>query len=247
MSRTERIKRMELLSDLGIRMDGRRPNEVRKIACKMGVSDGADGSAYFVQGNSQVLVTVYGPHEVTGRSRPLSDKAVINCQYRIAPFSGRARKAISHSDRKLQEQTVILRQAFEAAILTNLFPKSQIDISFLVLYQDGGICSTCINAGTLALINAAIPMKDYLCACSVGFVKETPLMDATHFESLFGRTELNLAILSKSEEIVCDEITARLHKDHMKKIRRLAIKGCKDMHAVLDSAVRKHVAQTRHS
>lgn len=55
---------LELLSDQGIRMDGRRPNELRKIECKLGVSEGADGSAYFQQGNTTVLATVYGPHEV---------------------------------------------------------------------------------------------------------------------------------------------------------------------------------------
>ncbi|GFS72393.1 exosome complex component RRP41, partial [Nephila pilipes] len=54
---------LELLSDQGIRMDGRRPTELRKIECKLGVSDGADGSAYFQQGNTTVLATVYGPHD----------------------------------------------------------------------------------------------------------------------------------------------------------------------------------------
>ena len=55
---------MDLLSDQGIRMDGRRPNELRKIECKLGVSSGADGSAYIEHGYSKVLVSVYGPHDV---------------------------------------------------------------------------------------------------------------------------------------------------------------------------------------
>lgn len=55
----------DLLSDQGIRMDGRRPNELRKIVCRLNVSAGADGSAYFEQGYTKVLVTVYGPHEVS--------------------------------------------------------------------------------------------------------------------------------------------------------------------------------------
>lgn len=56
---------MDLLSDQGIRMDGRRPNELRKIECKLGVSTGADGSAYVEHGHSKVLVSVYGPHDVS--------------------------------------------------------------------------------------------------------------------------------------------------------------------------------------
>lgn len=55
---------LELLSDQGFRLDGRRPHELRKIQCKMGVFKQADGSAYIEQGNTKALATVYGPHEV---------------------------------------------------------------------------------------------------------------------------------------------------------------------------------------
>jgi exosome complex component RRP41 len=55
---------LELLSDQGFRIDGRRPNELRKIQCKLGVFSQADGSAYIEHGNTKVLAAVYGPHEV---------------------------------------------------------------------------------------------------------------------------------------------------------------------------------------
>lgn len=55
---------MDLVSDEGFRIDGRRPNELRRIQCKMGVYSQADGSAYIEQGNTKVLATIYGPHEV---------------------------------------------------------------------------------------------------------------------------------------------------------------------------------------
>lgn len=54
----------DYLSDQGYRLDGRKQNELRRIQCKMGVFEQADGSAYFEQGNTKVLATVYGPHEV---------------------------------------------------------------------------------------------------------------------------------------------------------------------------------------
>jgi len=56
-----------LISEDGFRFDGRRPNELRQIHCKMGVYKQADGSAYIEQGNTKVLATVYGPHEVYSR------------------------------------------------------------------------------------------------------------------------------------------------------------------------------------
>lgn len=56
---------MELLSDQGLRLDGRRPDELRNIRCRLGVFSQADGSAYIEQGNTKVLATVYGPHQVS--------------------------------------------------------------------------------------------------------------------------------------------------------------------------------------
>ena len=39
----------ELLSDQGLRLDGRKSGELRRIRCKMGVFGQADGSAYIEQ------------------------------------------------------------------------------------------------------------------------------------------------------------------------------------------------------
>lgn len=57
---------LELLSDQGYRIDGRKPTELRKVQARMGVFAQADGSAYLEQGNTKALAVVYGPHEVSG-------------------------------------------------------------------------------------------------------------------------------------------------------------------------------------
>lgn len=54
----------ELLSKIGLRLDGRRADEVRRVRCKMGVFSEPDGSAYIEQGLTKVLAAVYGPHQV---------------------------------------------------------------------------------------------------------------------------------------------------------------------------------------
>lgn len=55
---------MEYLSPEGLRVDGRRAEELRRIKCQLGVLRRADGSAYYEQGNTKALATVYGPREV---------------------------------------------------------------------------------------------------------------------------------------------------------------------------------------
>lgn len=56
---------LELLSDHGYRVDGRKATERRKVPARMGLFAQADGSAYIEQGNTKALAVVYGPHEVS--------------------------------------------------------------------------------------------------------------------------------------------------------------------------------------
>ena len=106
------------------------------------------------------------------------------------------RKSGSVNYRRVQELGLAIRQTFEEAVQTQLFPRSQIDISVLVMEQDGGIESpftgccgrfhgrvlivgvlqTAINAVTLALVDAGIPMNDYICATSAGLVDNKTIL-----------------------------------------------------------------------
>lgn len=119
---------LEILSPEGLRLDGRRPHELRKIVCRMGVFKQADGSAYIEMGNTKALATVYGPHEVTNKSKILHDRVLLNCQFSMATFSTGERKKRPKGDRKSTETSMLIRRTFDAAILTQMYPRSQIDI-----------------------------------------------------------------------------------------------------------------------
>ncbi|ELK11726.1 Exosome complex exonuclease RRP41 [Pteropus alecto] len=277
---------LELLSDQGYRVDGRRAGELRKIQARMGVFAQADGSAYIEQGNTKALAVVYGPHEASGRapgaggglgrrrpahasvyaahipgrfnrsksqsprtairgsrSRALPDRALVNCQYSSATFSTGERKRRPHGDRKSCEMGLQLRQTFEAAILTQLHPCSQIDIYVQVLQADGGTYAACVNAATLAVLDAGIPVRDFVCACSAGFVDGTALADLSHVEEAAGGPQLALALLPASGQIALLEMDARLHEDHLERVLEAAARAARDVHTVLDRVVRQHVRE----
>ena len=65
---------MEYVSLEGLRLDGRRPKETRRMRCEMSVLPNADGSAVFEAGNTKVLAAVYGPREAPMRSDALHDR-----------------------------------------------------------------------------------------------------------------------------------------------------------------------------
>ena len=211
------------------------------------------------------------------RARALPDRALVNCQYSSATFSTGERKRRPHGDRKSCEMGLQLRQTFEAAILTQLHPRSQIDIYVQVsrqqpqpgegrerrgglgvqrfeglmplggfpqvLQADGGTYAACVNAATLAVLDAGIPMRDFVCACSAGFVDGTALADLSHVEEAAGGPQLALALLPASCQIALLEMDARLHEEHLEQVLEAAARASRDVHTVLDRVVRQHVQE----
>ncbi|XP_063237826.1 exosome complex component RRP41 [Bacillus rossius redtenbacheri] len=236
----------DLLSDQGLRSDGRRSNELRQVRCKLGVFSQPDGSAYLEQGNTKVLAAVYGPHEIRGsKTKTLYDKALVNCQYSMATFSTGERKHRPRGDRKSQEISMHLRQALEAAVKRELYPRSQIDVFIEVLQADGGNYCASVNAATLALVDAGIPMTEYMCACTAGLANgDVPLVDVSHLEETLGGPCLTVAAMPLSGQISLMEMTQRFHVDHLPKVMSTALQGCRDIYQILDRAIREHIVAT---
>nr|CAG4638669.1 EOG090X0BHT [Cyclestheria hislopi] len=233
---------LELLSDQGLRIDGRKADELRRIRCSLGVFAQADGSAYLEQGNTKILAAVYGPHEIRGsRSKALHDQVLVNCQYSTATFSMGERKRRPRGDRKSQEMSNHLVQTFQAAIRTELYPRSQIDIFVEVLQADGGNYSACVNAATMALVDAGIPLKDTVVSCTASLINGKPLVDVNHVEQSGGSPELVLSILPQSEEIVYISLTQRFHVEHLNQVMDTAMNGCKDVAAVLNEIIKDNL------
>lgn len=235
----------DLLSSQGLRLDGRRPNELRIIKCKLGVFTQPDGSAYLEQGNTKVLAAVYGPHQAKNKGSP--DGVIVNCQYSMATFSTGERKNRPRGDRKSQEMSMHLRQTLTAAIKTELYPRSQIDIYVEVLQADGGAYCACVNAATLALVDAGIPLRAYVCAASASLAwrgaQPTPLLDVGHVEEAAGGPCLTVASLPSTGNIALLEMSQRLHMDYLDLVMQRALQGCKDIEVVLDRAVRDYLAE----
>ena len=57
-----------------------------------------------------------------------------------------------------------------------------------------------------------------------------------------GGSELTMAILPKSGEIVLLEMAQRFHVDHLSKVMDAATQGCKNIHELLELQVMKAIA-----
>ncbi|VDD92412.1 unnamed protein product [Enterobius vermicularis] len=235
---------MNIISEHGFRRDGRKPDQIRNINYKLGVYSQADGSAYLEVGSTKVLCAVYGPHECRHHGRMNEDKCLISCQYSMATFSTNDRKDRPRGDRKAIEFARLMENAFESAILTENYPRSQIDIFCELLQADGSHLAACVNAATLALVDAGIPMRGLVVAastaCDVGGV---PCVDVNSREETRVAPRLTIATISGKNEIVLTELQNRLHRDHFLTLLRAARDATSLVHACLETAVSTHVSQ----
>ncbi|KAH9423493.1 Exosome complex component RRP41 [Dermatophagoides pteronyssinus] len=237
---------MELLTETGLRIDGRRPNEIRKINCKLAVFEQADGSAYFEIGNTKVLAAVYGPHEISeqNKNKSIHDRAIINCQYSMATFSTSERKSRPRGDFRSQEINAYLNEIFETVIITELYPHSQIDIYLEVLQSDGSNYSACVNAASLALIHAGIPIKDIICSCSAGYFNQISLVDLNYLEeSIHSIPTICIALLPKSKQTVSIESNGRINVDSLEKMISDVSDGCQQILTVMKTVTSNYIKE----
>eukprot|EP00823_Brevimastigomonas_motovehiculus_P000453 TRINITY_DN10557_c0_g1_i1.p1 TRINITY_DN10557_c0_g1~~TRINITY_DN10557_c0_g1_i1.p1 ORF type:complete len:245 (+),score=36.02 TRINITY_DN10557_c0_g1_i1:59-793(+) len=232
----------EIVSQEGLRSDGRRAKEIRKIECKMGLFSQCDGSASYEQGNTKMIACVYGPRESKTKSKTLHDRAVVTCEYNVASFSGMQYKKVSKNDRRNKEIALMIKETFETCIQTQLFPRTQISIIIYVLQSDGGVRAAAVNAATLALVDAGIPMNEFICACTAGFADSTPIVDLNMTERAGGSTpEAMVAIEMKSSKMVALQLENKLPLTNFTDVLNLATEGCKSIYAVMKNCIKETV------
>ena len=134
------------------------------------------------EGNTKVLAAVHGPRECRRPSERLEDCLLIKCEVSMAAFSTGERRRRTKGDRRTNELSTFVRGCLETCVSTELMARSQLDVTIQVLQADGGVRAAAINAAVLAIIDAGIPMKDTMAACSAGFLDDTALLDLNYME-----------------------------------------------------------------
>ncbi|CAH8666492.1 unnamed protein product [Schistosoma rodhaini] len=153
----------------GRRVDGRRPNEIRRVDCQFG-SGYSDGIVFLHQGNTKVIASVVGPHAPRVKGDGTPDGATITCQFTKPPFASTSgeRRKLSSKDRSTNDFATAIEEIFSCVIRTEKYPMSQIDIFLEVIQSDGSEFACAVNATTLALTDAGIEMDCLVSAATVG-------------------------------------------------------------------------------
>ncbi|MBU4492615.1 MAG: exosome complex exonuclease Rrp41 [Euryarchaeota archaeon] len=229
------MSKPEKLIENGIRLDGRTPDELRPIKIKVGVLNRADGSCYFEFGGNKVIAAVYGPREVHPRHQQKSTRAVVRYRYNMASFSVEERKRPG-PDRRSIEVSKASREALEPVIFQEYFPRSAIDIFVEVLQADAGTRTAGINAASIALADAGIPMKSLISACAVGKIDDTLVLDLNKDEDNYGQADMPIA-MTPDGKITLLQMDGHLTKEEFREGLEMAKTGCLAIHEMQKAAL----------
>ncbi|EAZ63552.2 3'-_5' exoribonuclease [Scheffersomyces stipitis CBS 6054] len=231
---------MELYSPEGLRIDGRRWNEIRNFECRINTHpNSSDGSSYIEQGNTKVICVVQGPMEPALRSQANSNEATLEVNLSVANFSTTERKKRSKSEKRMVQLKTTLERTFQQSVMCNLYPRTLIRIDLHVLSQDGGMLAACTNAMTLALIDAGVSMYDYVAAMTAGLHDQTPLLDMNGLEENDMST-LTIGVIGKSEKLSLLMLEDKIPLDRLESVLAIAIAGSHKIRDLMDSEVRRH-------
>jgi exosome complex component RRP41 len=227
----------KLIDKKGLRLDGRKADELRPIKIEVGVLSNADGSAYIEQGKNKILAAVYGPKEMHPKHLSLPDRMVLRCRYHMAPFSVQERKSPAPSRREV-ELSKVIRESLEPSVFLEYYPRTGIDVFVEVLQADGGTRCASITAASLAIADAGIPMRDLVVACAAGKIDDTVVLDLMDTEDKVGVADVPVAYMPNLNAVTLLQMDGILTPDEFENAVNLAMEGCKKIYALQKEALK---------
>ncbi len=169
----EFVRKMVL--ERGVRIDGRKPDEIRPITIEVGLLPRAHGSALFTRGQTQALVTTTlgtpEEYQVVEGLLPEEQKRFM-LHYNFPPFSvgeisplrGPGRREIGHG-------------ALAERALTPVIPSEEefpyvIRVVSDILESNGSSSMATVCGGSLSLMDAGVPIKAQVAGIAMGLIME---------------------------------------------------------------------------
>ena len=169
----ELVRRM--IIDEGIRADGRRPDEIRQITSRVGFLPRAHGSALFVRGETQALVAVtLGTADDEQKIETLEGETykTFMLHYNFPPFSvGEVKPLRSPGRREIGHGALAERSLKTIIPPKEAFPYT-IRIVSDILESNGSSSMATVCGGTLALMDAGVPIKAPVAGIAMGMIQE---------------------------------------------------------------------------
>lgn len=217
-----------VLLDEKVRIDGRKPDEIRPIICETSLLSRTHGSALFTRGETQALVvTTLG----TGEDEQLIDalegeyKEKFMLHYNFPPYSvgevgrmsGPGRREIGHGKLAWRAIKPLLPQK-------DAFPYT-IRVVSEVTESNGSSSMATVCGSSLSLMDAGVPLKAHVAGIAMGLIKEgdkfVVLSDISGDEDHLGDMDFKVAgtkdgVTALQMDLKITSINEKIMKDALK-------------------------------
>ena len=165
----------DMILEKKVRADGRGPSDIRPITCEVGILPRTHGSALFTRGETQSLAVVtLGSTDDEQRIDALEGEyyRTFMLHYNFPPFSvGEARPLRSPGRREVGHGALAERALKPVIPAKDVFPYTLRIVSD-ILESNGSSSMATVCGGTLALMDAGVPITEPVAGIAMGLIKE---------------------------------------------------------------------------
>jgi exosome complex component RRP41 len=189
-----------------------------------------------------------------------NNNAMVETEINIAPLAQTDRRRRTKGDKRVQELQTTISQTFQTHLFTHLYPRSTISITLHVLSLDGALLVACLNAASLALVDAGVPMPSILAAVTSGYITSAentpspsssdPVLDLSNAEEQelpFLSLATVAAMPGEDDKVSVLVMESRIQVEQgggkLDGMLALGIDGCKRVRKVLEDVIRGHGAK----
>jgi ribonuclease PH len=196
-----------------LRVDGRRPDELRPVKITRNFIKHAEGSVLFEMGDTKVICTVSVEEKVPPFLRG-QNRGWVTAEYAMLPRATPERVIREASKGKQGGRTLeiqrLIGRSLRAVTDMDEMGERTFWIDCDVIQADGGTRTASVTGAFVALADAIAvirtkglikknPLKDYLAAVSVGKVGGEYLTDLCYAEDSLADVDMNLVMTGKGE------------------------------------------------
>ncbi len=193
-----------IILDKNVRVDGRKPQDIRTISCGVGVLPRTHGSALFTRGETQALaVTTLGTSEDEQRIDSLEGEyfKTFMLHYNFPPFSVGETRPLRGPGRREVGHGALAERALRPVVPTKKEFPYTVRLVSDILESNGSSSMATVCGGTLSLMDAGVPIKAPVAGIAMGLVKENDnvviLSDILGLEDHLGDMDFKVTGTSK--------------------------------------------------
>jgi len=191
-----------------MRPSGRKPGELRPVRIQRRYTRHAEGSVLVEFGDTRVLCTASVEERVPAFLKE-SGRGWVSAEYGMLPRSTNTRTereaARGRQTGRTQEIQRLIGRALRAVIDLSALGARSIQVDCDVLQADGGTRTAAITGAFVAVhdaltwlrtrkLLAALPVRDFVAAVSVGIYQGVPVLDLDYAEDSSCGTDMNVVM-----------------------------------------------------